>query len=99
MSQPAASRKAYSLIWIALLVLALITTLIGYLNLGPFNMPIAIAIATAQAALIVMFFMEAKAESRVIHIIIAGGVIWILIMISNTLGDYVTRGWLPFPGK
>lgn len=99
MSQPAVSRKTYALIWVVLLILALATTLIGRMDLGPFNMPIAIAIATTKAALIVAFFMQAKIESRLIWVIIGGGVIWVLIMMSNTLGDYVTRGWLPFPGK
>jgi hypothetical protein len=28
-----------------------------------------------------------------------GGVLWFLIMITLTLGDYLTRGWMPFPGK
>ncbi len=99
MSQPAISRKTYLLVWIALLILAAATTLIGYLDLGAFNMPIAIAIATTKAALIVAFFMQAKVESRVVQVIIAAGVLWMGIMLSNTLGDYVTRGWLGFPGK
>jgi len=99
MSQPAISRKTYLVIWIALMLLALVTTLIGRLDLGPFNMPIAVLIATAKAALIVAFFMQAKHESKVVHVIIAAGVVWFLILMTNTLGDYVTRGWLPFPGK
>ncbi|MDQ2775822.1 MAG: cytochrome C oxidase subunit IV family protein [Acidobacteriota bacterium] len=99
MSQPAISRKTYLFTWITLMVLALATTLIGRLDLGPYNMPIAVLIATAKAALIVAFFMQAKLESRLVHVVIAAGVLWFLILLSNTLGDYVTRGWLPFPGK
>ena len=99
MSQPAISRKTYLFTWITLLVLALATTLIGRLDLGPFNMPIAVIIATAKAALIVAFFMQAKLESRLVHVVIGAGVLWFLILLTNTLGDYVTRGWLPFPGK
>jgi cytochrome c oxidase subunit 4 len=68
-------------------------------DLGPFSMGIAILIATAKAALVVAFFMHGRYESRLIHVIIAAGVVWFLIMISNTLGDYITRGWLPVPGK
>jgi hypothetical protein len=26
-------------------------------------------------------------------------VMWFLIMMSLTMNDYFTRGWLPFPGK
>ncbi len=99
MSQPAISRKTYLFTWITLMLLALATTLIGRLDLGPFNMPIAVLIATAKAALIVAFFMRAKHESKVVLIVIAAGIVWFLILLTNTLGDYATRGWLPFPGK
>jgi cytochrome c oxidase subunit IV len=48
---------------------------------------------------VVAFFLHGRYESKLIHVIIAAGVVWFLIMISNTLGDYITRGWLPVPGK
>jgi len=43
--------------------------------------------------------MHGKYESKLARIIIAAGVVWVLILVSNTLGDYITRGWLPVPGK
>lgn len=99
MKQPIVSRKTYAFTWLALLALALTTTLIGFINLGPFNMIIAITIATAKACLIASFFMHALYENKVVRVVLAGGVLWFLIMVSLTLGDYMTRGWLPFPGK
>jgi cytochrome c oxidase subunit IV len=99
MKEPVASIRTYTLTWLALLALALLTTLIGFLNLGPFSMGLAILIATAKAALVVLFFMHGKYSPKLVHIIIAAGVVWFLIMVSNTLGDYITRGWLPVPGK
>ncbi len=99
MKAPVVRIKTYVFTWLALLALALTTTLIGFINLGPFSMGIAILIATAKACLIVSFFMHGAYEAKIIRVIIAGGVIWFLIMVSNTLGDYATRGWLPFPGK
>lgn len=99
MKPPVVSLRKYTYTWLTLLVLALATTLIGFLDLGPFNMGIAILIATAKACLIVAFFMHGLYESKLIRIIISAGVIWFLIMITLTLGDYSTRGWLPFPGK
>jgi cytochrome c oxidase subunit IV len=99
MSKPVVSIRTYTLTWLALLALVLATTLIGFLDLGPFSMGIAILIATAKAALIVAFFMQARYEAKIIRVIIAAGVVWFLIMVSNTIGDYVSRGWLPFPGK
>jgi cytochrome c oxidase subunit 4 len=99
MSEPIVSRTKYALTWITLLALALATTLIGLLDLGPFNMILAVAIATAKAALIAAIFMHALYEGKLVRIVLAGGVLWILILITLTLGDYVSRGWLPFPGK
>ena len=99
MSQPALTPPKYLLVFAGLIVLVLATTFIGKLDLGPFNMPIALLFATAKAALIVTFFMQAKFEPAIIRVIIAGGVIWFLIFLSNTVADYLTRGWLGFPGK
>jgi cytochrome c oxidase subunit 4 len=99
MSQPAVRPKQYLLIFAALLAIVLATTLIGRLDLGPFNTPLAILFATAKAALIVAFFMQAKFEPALIRVIITGGVLWVLIFLSNTIGDYMSRGWLGFPGK
>jgi cytochrome c oxidase subunit 4 len=99
MKPPVVSRKTYALTWLALLALALVTTLIGMLDLGPFNMIIAITIALIKASLIAAFFMHALYESKLIRVIVAGGVVWFLIMLTLTMSDYASRGWLPFPGK
>jgi cytochrome c oxidase subunit 4 len=99
MSQPTISRKTYFLGWIGLLALTLATSLIGLINLGVFNTVIGVVIAMVQAGIIIGVFMHGKAESRLIQVMIAGGVVWFIIIISNTLGDYVTRGWVAFPGK
>jgi cytochrome c oxidase subunit IV len=34
-----------------------------------------------------------------VRVVTAGGIVWFLIMATLTLTDYMTRGWLPFPGK
>jgi cytochrome c oxidase subunit 4 len=99
MKPPPVSVKKYAAVFGLLLLLALTTTLIGFLDLGPFNMIIAITIAAAKASLIAAFFMQALYEGKMVRIILSGGVVWFLIMLTLTLGDYMTRGWLPFPGK
>lgn len=99
MRPPPVSVRKYAAVFGSLLLLALATTLIGFLDLGPFNMIIAITIATTKASLIAAFFMQALYEGKMVRIIIAGGIVWFLIMLTLTLGDYMSRGWLPFPGK
>jgi cytochrome c oxidase subunit 4 len=52
-------------------------------------------IAITKAILIALFFMHIKGSSRVLHLAAVAGVIWLLFLISLTLGDYLTRGWIP----
>ena len=79
----------------ALMLLLALTWTIGYINLGMFNVIIALAIAIIKALLIALFFMHIKGSSRLLHLAMAVGVIWLLIMLSLTLTDYFTRGWVP----
>ena len=91
MMEPVVSRKTYAAIFLSLLALTLATTLLAYLDMGPFNMVVAITIAVIKATLIVAFFMHALYEFKLVHVIIAGGVLWFLILVFLTLGDYLTR--------
>jgi cytochrome c oxidase subunit 4 len=99
MAEPVISTRSYVFTYLALLALTLITTLLGYLPLGPFSMVVAIAIAAVQACLIAGFFMQGLYEAALVRVVAAAGVVWFLIMATLILTDYITRGWLPFPGK
>lgn len=101
MNEPAkaTSRKSLVFTWLGLLALTLVNTLIAFVNLGVWSAVIAVALTVIMAALIVSFWMHALYESKVVWIVIAGAVIWFLILITGTLDDYITRSWLPFPGK
>jgi cytochrome c oxidase subunit 4 len=45
-------------VWATLLVLTYVTVAVTYVDLGEFNLIIAMAIATVKAALVVLFFMH-----------------------------------------
>jgi cytochrome c oxidase subunit 4 len=79
----------------ALMLLLALTCIIGYINLGMFNVIIALAIAIIKATLVALFFMHIKGSSRLLHLAMTVGLIWLLIMLSFTLTDYFTRGWVP----
>ena len=79
----------------ALMLLLAVTWIIGYINLGMFNVVIALAIAIIKALLVALFFMHIKGSSRLLHLAMSIGVIWLFIMLSLTLTDYFTRGWVP----
>ena len=78
-----------------LMFLLALTWSIGYVDLGLFNLVIALAISITKALLVAVFFMHIRAGSRVLRLAAVTGIIWLLIMLSLTLADYLTRGWVP----
>jgi len=96
---PVVSTKIYLRTFAGLLALTLTTVLIGFLDLGWGSMFIAVAIALAKATLIACFFMHALLEKKLVKLVIAGAILWFLILVTLTVGDYLTRGWLGFGGK
>lgn len=99
MKVPPLTPKTLLTVFVALWACILVTTLIGFIDLGGFNIVVAVAFAAIMALLVAGFYMHAFYEGKIIHIIITGGIVWFLIMETLTLGDFMTRGWLPFPGK
>ena len=55
---------------------------------------VAIFLAAVKASLIAAFFMHALYESKLVRVVMAGGVIWFLILITLTATDYISRNWL-----
>jgi cytochrome c oxidase subunit IV len=65
-----------------------VTWSIAYVNLGPFNLIMALAVSITKAIVIALFFMHIKGSSRVLHLAALAGAMWLLILISLTLSDY-----------
>ena len=87
--------KIYFRTCIALLALLALTWMTAYVDLGPFNLIFALAIAICKAVLIALFFMHIKGSRRLLHLAAFAGIIWLLFLISLTFSDYFTRGWVP----
>ena len=73
------------------MVLTAATVAAAYVNLGPFNIVIALAIASVKATLVVLYFMHARYSPKRTHMVIIAAVFWLAIMLALTLSDYVTR--------
>ena len=95
MSQHVVPRKVYFAVFTALLVLTATTTAVSFLDLGPWNTVVALAIAFLKATLVVLFFMHVKYSPRLTQVVIAGGLFWLAILLALTLSDFLSRGWLP----
>ena len=86
--------RIYLVVFILLLVMTATTTLVSGVDLGPWNTVVALAIAFFKATLVVLFFMHIKYSPRLMQLVIAGGLLWLGIMLGLTFSDFLTRGWL-----
>ncbi len=91
MSEHIASPKLYVGIFLALMVCTVATVWAAYQDMGPWNIVVALAIATLKAILVVLFFMHAKYSPKRTHLVIICAVFWLGIMLALTLTDYQTR--------
>lgn len=88
--------RTYLIVFAALMVLAIATIAVSYVNLGAFNNFIALAIAVSKAFLIMAFFMHLKYTTNKLTVLIAlMGFFWLLIFFAITMGDYLARGTIP----
>jgi cytochrome c oxidase subunit 4 len=100
MTERSISTRNYVVICIALVLLTLLTLSASMLRLPGFgHIVIGLIIAVAKASLVVLFFMHALHSSRVTWCVIAVACFWLGLLMVLTLGDYATRGLIPFtPG-
>jgi cytochrome c oxidase subunit 4 len=88
------SVKTYLIIGATLLVLTVATTLIAFVNLGPFNPVVALTIATIKALLVILFFMHVKgASEKLTGAVVVSGFFFLAILLTLSLSDYLTRSW------
>jgi len=86
------SSKLYYTIWIALLVLTVVTALVATVDLGPFNTIVALVIATFKALLVVLFFMHVKYTSeKLTKVFIVSAIFWLFLLLALSMADYTTR--------
>jgi cytochrome c oxidase subunit 4 len=94
MSEHIISRRIYIVIFLTLLVLTATTVAAAFVNLGPMNPIIALAIATIKAVLVVLFFMHVKYTSeKMTKLVLLAGVFWLLLLLALSMADYGTRLW------
>ena len=97
MSGHLSPKSTYYAIFGALMVFTAITVGVAFVNLGALNFPVAIAIAITKATLVILFFMHAKYSSRLTKLVVGGAFFFLVILLSLTMTDYLTRGWHSSP--
>jgi cytochrome c oxidase subunit IV len=82
-------------IWASLICLTVLTAGVSYIELGRFNVVLALVIATCKMLLVALFFMGIKYISdKMTLVVIVAGVFWLFIMLALTMTDYISRGWI-----
>ena len=91
MSEHIVSPKIYAVIFLTLMLGTAITVWAAFQNFGPFNIVIALAIASFKATLVVLYFMHARYSPKRTQLVIVCAIFWLAIMLTLTLADYQTR--------
>jgi cytochrome c oxidase subunit IV len=86
--------KMYFAVFFALLVGTGLTVFAATLDLGRFNAPVALGIATVKATLVALFFMHVwHASEKLTKLVVIGALFFLLLLLGLTMTDYATRSW------
>ncbi|HYL34948.1 MAG TPA: cytochrome C oxidase subunit IV family protein [Bryobacteraceae bacterium] len=89
------SVRTYVIVWAILTIMTFVTFYVAQINLGQWNVVIALLIAFFKMSLVIFFFMNLKAESPLTKLFAAGGFFWMALLLGQTFIDYVSRNWMP----
>lgn len=77
---------------LALFALTALTVVTSRMDLGPFDVSVALAIALFKAGLVVTIFMALKYDNKVNAVVFGVGVLFAIVFLSFTLFDTAFRG-------
>ncbi|HWY20713.1 MAG TPA: cytochrome C oxidase subunit IV family protein [Candidatus Acidoferrum sp.] len=84
--------KMYFAVFFALLLGTGLTVFAATLDLGPFNAPVALGIATVKATLVALFFMHVwHASEKLTKLVVIAALFFLLLLLGLTMTDYATR--------
>jgi cytochrome c oxidase subunit 4 len=100
MAQAVIRKAVFVKVWAVLICLTVITAVVSEIDLGPWNTPVAMAIASTKVILVALFFMHLRYErSKIIRVWVIAGLFWLSILFLLSMSDYATRGFLRVPGR
>jgi cytochrome c oxidase subunit 4 len=87
------SWKVYVAVFLALVVLTVVTVVAAGYDFGPLNVIVALGIAITKATLVVLYFMHARYAGGLTRLVVLSSVAFFFILVFLTLSDYATRSW------
>ena len=85
--------SVYVGIWSVLMVLTAVTVFASFLELGNFNIVLALLIASIKATLVVLFFMHLYYSSSLTKVTMIAALFFLFLLLALSMTDYLTRGW------
>jgi cytochrome c oxidase subunit IV len=85
--------RVYVVIWAVLVVMTGTTVFAATLELGVFNIVLALLIATFKGTLVVLFFMHLRYSTKLTMVTVIASLFWLFILFSLTMTDYISRAW------
>jgi cytochrome c oxidase subunit 4 len=96
MSEHIVPVRIYVTIFLVLLVGTGLTVLAAFQDFPwQLNTIVAMTIAITKATFVVLYFMHVRYSARLIWVIVASALFWLVIMFALTFSDYWTRSWIP----
>jgi len=92
-AEPVLSPRVYTTVFAALVVLTLLSVGLAHVDLGYGATAAVLGIALLQALLITLYFMHVRYSGALIVLVIAGTLVWLLILFVLTMADYLSRPW------
>ena len=80
-------------VFVALICFTFITAWAATIDMGEWNIVIALAIACTKASLVAWIFMGVRFTSQLTKLFCVGGIVFLTILLVFTFSDYGTRGW------
>jgi cytochrome c oxidase subunit 4 len=83
-------------IWATLMVFTGLTVFAASVDLGIFNIVVALLIATIKGTLVVLFFMHLRYSTKLTMVTVVAAIFFLLILFSLSMTDYLTRSWATY---
>lgn len=99
--QHSISVGTYLAVFAALMVLTVVTVVSAHIDLGHFNIVVALMVAFTKATLVVTYFMHLRYGTNMTRAILIAGVLGMFLLMGIAIDDVRnrhTRTYLPFIG-
>lgn len=83
--------KTFLIVWIALVILTVLTVYVAQFHFGSLNIVVAMGIASAKATIVALYFMHLKWEDKLTWVYALYPIFLLFLLIATTIIETFTR--------